>query len=192
MATFPSPPEDGGRAAMKRLMGEGAFLDDRGGHFRDKRYLVAPPGWPSVGADWLHGVGPTWERAFVAYGEAIVKHGLTPIAEALGRFSYMAHDEHRLYLLLERILREAGLTFVREHPLDKKNRLDFWFPELRVAMEVKVRGAPHRVMSQITRYAEHPDVGAILLATTLAKLCRVPDCIAGKPARAVRLAGAFG
>ena len=37
-----------------------------------------------------------------------------------------------------------------------------------------------------------PDVGALLLVTTLAKLCRLPDSIAGKPARAVRLAGAFG
>lgn len=192
MTTLPSPTDDRGRETMKRLMGESAFLDDRGEHFREKRYLVAPPRWPREGADWLHGVGATWEDAFAAYGEALVENGLTPIAKALGRFSYMAHDEHRMYVLLEQILREAGLTFVREHPLDKKSRLDFWFPELRVAMEVKVRGAPHRVMSQITRYAEHPDVGALLLVTTLAKLCRLPDCIAGKPARAVRLAGAFG
>lgn len=177
---------------MRRVLGEAAYLDDRGARFREKRYIVAPPGWPLTGLPWHHGVGPTWEKALAAYGEALVENGMKPIAAALGRFSYTAHDEHRMYLLLERILTDAGLKFEREHPLDKKSRLDFWFPELRVAMEVKVRGKPHDVMSQITRYAEHETVGALLLVTTLAKLCRLPDSIAGKPARAVRLAGAFG
>lgn len=185
------PPDDAGRKAMQRVLGPAAYLDDRGARFREKRYIVGPPGWPLTRLPWHHGVGPTWEAALAAYGEAIVENGMKPIAEALGRFSYMAHDEHRMYVLLEDILRSAGLTFVREHPLDKKSRLDFWFPDLRVAMEVKVRGAPHRVMSQITRYAEHETVGALLLVSSSPKLLRIPKTIGGKPARAVRLAGAF-
>lgn len=190
--TLLDPPDDAGRKAMRRVLGEAAFLDDRGARFREKRYIVGPPGWPVTGLHWHHGVGATWEDALAAYGVALVENGMKPIAEALGRFSYTAHDEHRMYVLLEGILRDAGLTFVREHPLDKKSRLDFWFPDLRVAMEVKVRGKPHDVMSQITRYAEHEAVGALLLVSTSAKLLRVPEVLCGKPCRAVRLAGAFG
>lgn len=175
-----------------RMMGDGAFLDDRGAHFGKLRYIVAPGPWPRTAMTWQFGVGPTWEDAFLALNAAFVKHALVPIADALGRYSFSAHDEHRMYHLLEGVLTDAGLAFVREHRLDAKSRLDFWFPELRTAMEVKVQGAPHRVLAQVRRYAEHEAVSAVLLVSTLAKLARTPETLAGKPARAVRLAGSFG
>jgi hypothetical protein len=193
---------------VRRVLGADVHTDDRGAHYSDKRYLVAPNGWLMAATTedaaplpgWHFGVGASWEDAVDAYGEAVLKNGIAPVAAALGRYNFTAHDEHRMYVLLEQVLREAGLTFVREHPLaeveehqaEKKSRLDFWFPELRVAMEVKVRGAPHRVLSQIQRYAEHPAVGGLVLATSLAKLAKVPDHLGFKPVRAVRLAGAFG
>ena len=186
------------QAHAARVFGPRAVLSDRTGHTDDAhRYFVAPGGFLDAAESerlpfWHQGVGPTWEAAFEAYNQAILQNGLVPLAAALSRYRFTSHDEHRLYPLMEQVLRDAGFTFVREHPLDAKSRLDFWLPELRVALEVKVRGAPHAVLRQVRRYAEHPAVGAVLLATTVAKLAVVPEILESKPARTVRLAGAFG
>lgn len=185
-------------AHAARVFGPGAVVSDRATQGdASVRYFVAPGDFLSANPDdrlpfWHQGTGPTWEAAFESYNDTIVREGLAPLAAALARYRFTSHDEHRLYPLMEQVLRDAGFDFVREHRLDEKSRLDFWFPALRVALEVKVKGAPHRVLSQVARYATHPSIGAVLLATTVAKLAVVPEILESKPARAVRLAGAFG
>ncbi len=179
-------------ALALRLMGQGAVAKDR--LSGENRYAVAPAGYlDDVRLPHWHLVtGPTWEDAFTAYSAAIVEHGLAPLAAALSRYSFVAHDEHRLYLVLEEVFSASGHRYVREHRLDEKSRLDFWFPDLRVAIEVKVGGKLHDLRRQIERYAEHPQVGGILVVSTLAKLTQLPDTLADKPVRACRLAGPFG
>lgn len=171
-------------------------------HLRDSegsspRYTVAPEDYlsPIPGVElppWHIGMGATWQAAFESYNNSILRNAIVPVANALSRYNFTSHDELRLYPLLEGVLRDAGFDFVREHRLDAKSRLDFWFPSLRLALEVKVRGQHSAVMRQVRRYAEHPTVGAVLLASTVAKLASVPEILESKPARAVRLAGAFG
>lgn len=115
-----------------------------------------------------------------------------PIIAALSRYQFIQHDEHALYAGLAHVLGEAGIVFERERRLDERSRVDFYLPATRLVIEVKVQGAPNAVLRQLWRYGKHPDVDGVLLVTTLAKLARVPDSIAGKPARAFRIAGGFG
>jgi hypothetical protein len=183
-----------GERLVRRVLGPAATLEDRGAD-KAPRYLVAPDGWGVAGGalpGWHFGQGDTWDAALASYHDAVVEHGLSRVAAVFSRYTFTTHNEHRMYPLLEQLLRAEGLDFVREHRLDERNRPDFWFPELRVALEVKVRGRPHDVEAQIERYAEHVSVAGVLLASSLAKLTRVPDSLAFKPVRAVRLAGAFG
>lgn len=120
----------------------------------------------------------------------------SPIIAALASYRYVAHDEHRLYEGLSLALTSAGIEFERErsllYPDGKRGRLDYYLPVTRLAIEVKVRGSAEAVLRQITMYARHEDVAAVLLVTSLGRLARVPEDLFGKPARSYRLTGAFG
>jgi hypothetical protein len=54
-----------------------------------------------------------------------------------------------------------------------------------VGIEVKVDGRWPDVMRQLTRYAECPELDALILVTTRAKHHHVPTDIDGKPVRLV-------
>ena len=173
------------QARAVALMGAGATATDRGANCHGgSRYLVGPHDWFNT-TDAIIGAGATWEGAFADLA-------FKPIATALSRYSFVAHDERTLYPSLEQCLTEAGLTYVRERVLTPKSRVDFYFPDTCIAMEVKVQGTPATVLRQLARYAEVAEVAALLLVTTVGKLSRVPDTIAGKPVRSLRLAGGFG
>lgn len=115
-----------------------------------------------------------------------------PILAALSRYQFIQHDERELQEAIAHVLGEAGIEFERERSLDKHNRVDFYILATRLVIEVKVQGSPMPVLRQLWRYGKHPDTAGILLVTTLAKLARIPDSIAEKPARAFRIAGGFG
>lgn len=118
------------------------------------------------------------------------------IIEALRPYRFIAHDERRLYLGLSEALTAAGIVFERERTIQlatgRAGRLDYYVPAYRLAIEVKVGGSPAAILRQLRSYAEHPDVDALLLITSLAKLAQIPDTLAGKPARSYRLTGGFG
>lgn len=114
------------------------------------------------------------------------------VIAALARYQFIQHDERELQVGIAAVLAEAGITFERERRLDEHNRVDFYLPDTRLVIEVKVQGSPMPVLRQLWRYCKHHDVDGILLVTTLAKLARIPDSIAEKPARAFRIAGGFG
>ncbi len=115
-----------------------------------------------------------------------------PVIAALGRYQFIQHDERELQKEIAVVLAAAGISFERERRLDGQNRVDFYLPTTRLVIEVKVQGSPMPVLRQLWRYGKHPEVDALLLVTTLAKLARIPDSIAEKPARAFRIAGGFG
>lgn len=119
-----------------------------------------------------------------------------PVIAALRPYRFIAHDERRLYEGLSEALTAAGIVFERERVLTlstgRTGRLDYYLPASRLAIEVKVGGSPAAILRQIRAYAEHPDVDALLLVMSLAKLAQIPDTLAGKPARSYRLTGGFG
>lgn len=119
-----------------------------------------------------------------------------PVITALRPYRFIAHDERRLYEGLSEALTASGIVFEREHTITlatgRTGRLDYYLPESRLAIEVKVGGSPAAILRQIRSYAEHADVDALLLVTSLAKLAQIPDTLAGKPARSYRLTGGFG
>ncbi len=82
----------------------------------------------------------------------------------------------------------AALGPAREHDLAPHGRVDFWFPDARLALEVKVQGSPSSVARQLVGYAQHPSVRALLLVTGRRRLgSLVPPLINGKPVDVVSL-----
>jgi hypothetical protein len=113
--------------------------------------------------------------------------------ESLRSIVALARVRHTTELELQdglaEILTGNGIGFVRERALGD-DRVDFFIEG--IALEVKTRGGLSDVTRQLHGYAEHEDVTAVLLATTLARHNQMPDHMNGKPvAVAHMLGGAF-
>ena len=122
---------------------------------------------------------------------------MTPLERAaavctlLGSFRFAAFDEATLQRLIADVLIVAGYKFEREKRLSRKDRLDFLLDD-GVAVEIKIDGSLTGVMRQLSRYAEHERVLAIVLVTTRAtQALRIPSEFSGKPVRVVLLPGAL-
>jgi len=119
----------------------------------------------------------------------------TPLARlvlALERAMVDLQSEERTRRDLAKFLRTEGFDAVPEYDLGEAGRIDFAvrFPELAgwfVGIEVKLaRGTtPMQVYRQVERYADHREIAAIVLTTTIAMT--LPTLIGGKPARLVPL-----
>ena len=85
---------------------------------------------------------------------------------------------------VERLL--VGRVYDREHRLTARDRLDFLVGG--VAVEVKIAESLAGLTRQCFRYAEHVDVHAILVITTLNRLRRLPPSMCEKPVLVLCLA----
>jgi hypothetical protein len=88
------------------------------------------------------------------------------LARLLRGYSLRRSREKDLQADVEEVLRLKDVPFVREYCLDVANRVDFWIPDGRVALEIKIKGSLTHVAMQLSRYAKFGEVGEILLLTT--------------------------
>jgi hypothetical protein len=104
---------------------------------------------------------------------------LAAVLTVLKRHRYCYQDEHQLQEGLAQALTLGGLPAEREVRLSARSRLDIRTG--RVGIEVKVAGTADAALRQLRRYAEHPDLDALVLVTTRAAHRALPDQIGGKP-----------
>lgn len=111
------------------------------------------------------------------------------IGEARCNLSEEVRTQADLFQHLTRRLPELDGHIRREVRLSNAHRIDLMVE--RIGIEVKLKGR-HRafdIYRQIADYADHPDIDAIILASTVT-MC-LPDKIAGKPAFHVNLGRAW-
>ena len=85
-------------------------------------------------------------------------------------------------------LRAAGIPATHEYVLGPRDRVDFLAAH-GIAIECKAAGRTPDVIAQVTRYAVHAVVTAVVLITTRLRHARLPRTVAGKPARLIVLHG---
>jgi hypothetical protein len=110
---------------------------------------------------------------------------LRQVSGVLREVAFRFASEVQLHDLVDQVLAGKGLEFVRERQVDQKNRLDFWLPELAIAIEIKVDESMTPALRQVARYLELPGVEGVLLASTCAWARKVPPLV---PKYAQRLA----
>lgn len=89
---------------------------------------------------------------------------LDRLAGHIGAYAYRYSNELMLHTAIDGVLLAAGERgFVREYPIDKQNRFDFWLPAEGVVIEVKVDGSLAQALRQCDRYARLESVRAVLL-----------------------------
>lgn len=81
----------------------------------------------------------------------------------------------------------AGVAYRREHRLDAGTVPDFLVSG--TVVEVKIGGNRRAIFRQLERYARHPEVTAVVLATNI--FMGLPPEIIGKPAFLVHLGRAW-
>lgn len=84
----------------------------------------------------------------------------------LQSYRYAFADETELQLAVAKVLDAAGVPYERERPVSARDRLDFYIPASRVAIEIKVAGSVETATRQVERYLDLDDVeGAVLVAS---------------------------
>ena len=100
------------------------------------------------------------------------------IAAHISRHRFVYADERQLQEGLAALL-EPDHVVEREVRLNARDRLDLLVDDT-LCIETKIAGTPRSVRAQIDRYAQHPDVKAILLITSRVRHS-LPREINGKP-----------
>lgn len=67
---------------------------------------------------------------------------------------------------IEQVLIEHKAPYVREYFLDERSEPDFLVGD-GIVIEVKIKGQKRKILQQILRYSNHPDVKAVLLITNV-------------------------
>lgn len=112
----------------------------------------------------------------------MIEH-LLAVAELLDRSAFRFASEAALQAGIGQVLAAAGIPHRREVQVGPAGRLDFLTDE-GLAIEVKVDGTAPALARQVLRYAQRPEVHAVLIVTTRAKHHEVPpEAFGGKPGR---------
>ena len=111
-------------------------------------------------------------------------HDVRRVCAALTSHIFRFSSERDLQDGIEQVLNRLSVANKREARLTNEERVDFLVN--RVAVEVKTKGNRVSVMRQLSRYAECPDVDAIVLVTAKQTL-GCPSSIGGKPITVVRI-----
>jgi hypothetical protein len=117
---------------------------------------------------------------------------IATIGQVVTGHTWRANSEDELQAGLAAALTAAGVDVEREHRLDARNRLDLWTVD-GIAIEVKTsrRTTTADVLRQVRRYAEHDEVSAVVVLSTVPSHTLLPAMIGGKPCHAYHLRGAL-
>lgn len=109
------------------------------------------------------------------------------IADTIKAGGYGYANELDLQIGIERVLRSAGYDVRPEVRLTPRDRIDFMVG--RVGIEVKVKGSRSALLHQLIRYADHHDIGELLVVTTRARHHGIPSALNGKPVSLIQIGG---
>ncbi len=98
------------------------------------------------------------------------------IREAIGSAPLRFTREIELQSLLAQRFEKAGITFAREAVLSPRDHVDFMIGP--VAVEIKFRQSLSTILRQLSRYASHSSVEALVLI--MPRPVQVPERINGK------------
>ena len=106
---------------------------------------------------------------------------LAAFVELVKTYRYSVASEDSFQRGVEQVLHRNDIPFLREYPLGPEfGRIDFYLPRQKLGIELKVKGSPSQVLRQLHRYAQSPDVDALILLTARAGLSFPPMRMNGR------------
>lgn len=89
---------------------------------------------------------------------------LNEVAKAVQACSFDFSSEKKVQHELDIALKPLG--FKREYRLSKKDIIDFYHPEEKIGIEVKIKGPASAILRQCTRYCEFEEIQSLILMTS--------------------------
>jgi hypothetical protein len=81
-------------------------------------------------------------------------------------YDYVYHNETELQDQIEIVLKDGNILYSREHRLDDKSRIDFYLPDGKIGIEIKVKSGANVVSEQLARYAHSDQIKCLILITS--------------------------
>lgn len=112
------------------------------------------------------------------------------------KFSY-SNEKQLQALIAQALAKQPGLLFAREFDLGDGDVIDFMAPApppmgpVGLGIEVKTKEPPKKVLRQIERYMQHPEINELLLITSVPAHGKLPALINGKALHIYGLWGKF-
>ena len=101
------------------------------------------------------------------------------IVALLERQRFDESSEDALQRGIAQVLSAAGISFKREVPLTRYDRIDFLVGP--IGIEVKADGSLSALTRQLFRYAQADQLDGLVLVTTKTRLAKVPRSLNEKP-----------
>jgi len=114
---------------------------------------------------------------------------LMNLCTILSAYRFRFVTERDLQDGIEQALLENGIEFSREKSISRAERPDFLVNG--VAVEIKIKGTLSSLLRQVSRYASHDDVVAVLVVGTPRWIPTIPRILSGKEVRSLRLIGSL-
>ena len=108
---------------------------------------------------------------------------INKILATIDQYKFYFQNEKDLQSKIEKILLENKIKISREHSLDNKGVVDFFYEG--VAFEIKIKGQKKSIYRQCRDYLSHPSVKALVLISSFNM--SLPKEIEGKPCFTYRL-----
>lgn len=109
------------------------------------------------------------------------KAWLEHLIVALKKYRFNYTNERDLQDGIQQVFETLDEPFEREYVLSKADRLDFYWPNQKVGVEVKIDHALSALTRQIHRYVQHEDIRGVLVVTGKLRLNAIPTEINKKP-----------
>jgi hypothetical protein len=87
------------------------------------------------------------------------------------------------------VLTAAGVSFLAEHRLDSRSRIDFLAGE--IGIECKIDGSPATVLRQCRRYMEFAEISGLILLTSKPRHRWSIEDLGGKPFSVIWVGASF-
>lgn len=101
------------------------------------------------------------------------------------RFTQLQNEK----LLQSEMYDALKLPLEREYRLSDKDIIDFFYKEIGLGIEVKIKGTPRNIYRQLERYAAHDEIKVLFLVTC--KTMGLPAFINDKPVYLISLGSAW-
>lgn len=111
------------------------------------------------------------------------------VVEIISRARVDLSDEKRTQRDIAEVLDIAQIPYTREVKLTKKDIVDFMVSDIALEIKLKTGASKMDVYRQLERYAESPQVAALVLVTNLSM--GLPETINGKPTYFISLGKAW-
>jgi len=99
----------------------------------------------------------------------------------LKQYNFNYTSERELQDGITEVFATLEPAFQSECILSKEDRVDFYWPDAQVGVEVKIKHSLSALTRQVHRYVQHESIKGILIVSGKARLNQIPHIINGKP-----------